>query len=112
MHYYFNYSIEKLKKENLVSIGRPGLLISGANIDDLASIFPKEVEKAIKDANPSLNKIKYASIFYKSGKKVLHNELERISFTTEGKAQEDQHFYIVQALEKIIKKEDNAHQKP
>ena len=67
-------------------------------------IFKKEIEKTIKNANPNLLDITVASVYYKSNKDGLANQLERITFSTEGKVAEDQHFYIVQPLKKIDQK--------
>jgi len=99
--YYINHGVEELKEYGLALTGKPGLIISGTSIDDVFS-FREEIKKAIQNANPTLEEVHTISI--KTNKAGLGEKFERITFVAGGKAQEDQHFYIVQALKKIHQK--------
>ena len=105
--YFYNYDFEKLKEEGYEPTGRAGLMISGAPIDNMF-FFVRELEQAIEDVNPNLNGVTVASVFYKSDKNGLENCLEKVTLTTGGKAEESQHFYIIQALKKINKKKEDT----
>ncbi len=97
VYWYYNYDQEEITLRNLIPIGKPGLLISGAPIDDLP-YFKDDLKRAIKEVNPNLENIASFSVHHKS------NKVGKITLSTEGKAQEDQYFYIVQALKKIDQK--------
>lgn len=99
-HYFYNWSLEEIKKEGYEPAGKIGLIVSGAPIDNML-FFEKDLEKAIKDANPNLKGISSASVFYKSNKLGLANRLERVTKVAEGYVNKDQHFYIVQPLKKV-----------
>jgi hypothetical protein len=104
MAYIFNPPFDE-EASNCEMVGKPGFLISGARIDHY-ELFGKEIEKAIKDANPNLKREDYEflAIFYRNEKDNKNREnLEGITKTAGGVILDEQHFYIVQPVKKIAK---------
>jgi hypothetical protein len=105
MVYFFNLTLSQAEEMGYKPKGNIALIVSGARIDHYG-VFEKEIKKASEEANPNLKEEKYVfSAFVVSYKNDKENksDVERITNVAHGKVSEDQHFYIIQPLEKIVK---------